>query len=611
MSDAIELVIRQDGKKDQPLALPPGVFTVGSDQQNKIVLADSMISWRHAILSNTRGSLFVEDLGSNTGTYLDGQRVQGRMEVGPGQRVQIGTFVVARQAGNGARAESPPTFESPPANPSAPPDQAAPASPPPITKAPSSPATPPPMRPAKPAAGGMPEVISVPAASEEAKRALADFDPRGRARIAPVHPKKIEIKKQVHAELLKRLDIRRMTVDQVTESDLQQRARHTVSQIISEVSSKLPEGINPHALAKEICEEALGLGPLEDLLANEDITEIMVNGPSRIYVETAGRLQLTDRCFVDDSSVMAIIERIVSPIGRRIDESSPYVDARLPDGSRVNAIINPLSLSGPCITIRKFAREPFSVDKLIQIGSITRDIADFIAACVKLRKNIIVSGGTGTGKTTMLNVVSNYLPTDERIVTIEDAAELRLIQDHVITLEARPANMEGKGAIVIRDLVRNALRMRPDRIVVGECRGGEALDMLQAMNTGHDGSLTTVHANSPRDVVSRLETMVLMSGMELPVRAIREQIGAAVQLILHLSRFSDGTRRVSRVTEVCGMEGDKITMQDLWEFQQTGVGEDRRVTGSIVPTGSVPTFLEEFALRGIPMDKTMFDPKSV
>jgi len=431
---------------------------------------------------------------------------------------------------------------------------------------------------------------------------------RAREKISPVDPRKTQIKKQVHTELLKRLDMKRMTVNQASEDELQQRARHLVAQIISEVTDKLPEGIHPTILAKEICEEALQLGPLEDLLADESVTEIMVNGPNRIYVEQGGKLQLTPRAFINDDSVLAIIERIVSPIGRRIDESQPYVDARLADGSRVNAVIPPLSLSGPCITIRKFSKDPFTVQDLIGFGSLTQEIADFIAACTQLRKNIIVSGGTGTGKTTLLNVVSNYLPSDERIVTIEDAAELRLIQDHVITLEARPANMEGKGAITIRDLVRNSLRMRPDRIVVGECRGGEALDMLQAMNTGHDGSLTTIHANTPRDVISRLETMVLMSGMDLPVRAIREQIGSAVQLILQLTRFSDGTRRVSKVTEVCGMEGDKITMQDLWDFKQVGIDENKRVLGRVRPTGSVPTFMEEFDARGISIDKTMFNP---
>ncbi|MFO1491189.1 MAG: CpaF family protein [Kiritimatiellia bacterium] len=392
------------------------------------------------------------------------------------------------------------------------------------------------------------------------------------------------------------------------EDDLRKRAKEIVAGIVADVQEKLPPQITPADLAKEVYNEAVGLGPLEDLLADQSVTEIMVNGPNRIYVEKAGKLHATRANFVDDASVLAIIERIVSPIGRRIDESQPYVDARLPDGSRVNAIIAPLSLIGPCITIRKFSKDPFKASDLIRMGSVTQGTIDFLSACVKARKNIVVSGGTGTGKTTFLNLLSSFLPDDERIVTIEDAAELRLGQDHVIRLEARPPNIEGRGAIAIRDLVRNALRMRPDRIVVGECRSGEALDMLQAMNTGHEGSLTTVHANSPRDVISRLETMVLMAGMDLPVRAIREQIGAAIHLIVHLSRFQDGTRKVSRITEICGLEGDKITMQDLFEYKQTGFDDAGKVIGRLLPCGAVPTFMEEFRVRGIQLDGKIFDP---
>uniref|UniRef100_UPI0035640615 CpaF family protein n=1 Tax=Pontiella sp. TaxID=2837462 RepID=UPI0035640615 len=332
--------------------------------------------------------------------------------------------------------------------------------------------------------------------------------------------------------------------------------------------------------------------------------------PSQVYVERAGKLILTDCTFINDTSVLSVIERIVSPIGRRIDESQPYVDARLADGSRVNAVIHPLSLIGPCITIRKFSKDPFRVQDLINFGTMTPDIAEFLRVCVVLRKNIIVSGGTGSGKTTLLNVLSSYLPDDERILTIEDAAELRLTQDHIIRLEARPANIEGRGAVTIRDLVRNALRMRPDRIVVGECRGSEALDMLQAMNTGHEGSLTTIHANTPRDALARLETMVLMAGMELPVRAIREQVGSAVHMICQISRFSDGSRKVSKITEVSGMEGDRITLQDIFEFRQTGLSKDGKVEGTLHATGAVPTFIEEIAIRGIPFDRRIFETQN-
>jgi len=326
-------------------------------------------------------------------------------------------------------------------------------------------------------------------------------------------------------------------------------------------------------------------------------------------VERKGRIELTDRTFLDDKSVLAVIERIVSPLGRRIDESQPYVDARLRDGSRVNAVIHPLSLIGPCLTIRKFSKIPLTADDFVRLGTWTEGMRDFLKACVEARKNIIVSGGTGSGKTTLLNVLSSFLPETERIITIEDAAELQLKQDHVVSLEARPPNIEGKGAVTIRDLVRNALRMRPDRIVVGECRGGEALDMLQAMNTGHDGSLTTVHANTPRDVISRMETLVLMSGMDLPIRAIREQITSAVDVIIHEARLSDGSRRVVNVTEVVGSEGERTTMQDIFVFEQKGVSPEGKVIGRFMPTGAVPTFLEDLRARGVAIDLSLFDPK--
>ena len=415
------------------------------------------------------------------------------------------------------------------------------------------------------------------------------------------------VKQQIHTELVTRLDLKRLSMNKFQESELQEKITKTLGEIIGEIRSRLPAGIEPGKLAKEIFDEAVGLGPLEELLEDESITEIMVNGPGQVYVERGGKLELTDCNFINDDSVNLIIERIVSPIGRRIDESQPYVDARLADGSRVNAIIHPLSLVGPCITIRKFSKDPFTVQDLVNFGTLTAEVAEFLHACVLLRKNTIVSGGTGSGKTTLLNVLSSYLPDDERILTIEDAAELRLTQEHIVRLEARPANIEGRGEVSIRDLVRNALRMRPDRIVVGECRGAEALDMLQAMNTGHEGSLTTIHANTPRDALARLETMVLMSGMDLPIRAIREQVGSAVHLVCQISRFSDGTRKVSRITEVTGIEQDCITLQDLFEFNQTGVDANGRVEGALQATGAVPTFLEEIAVRGIEFDRTIFN----
>jgi pilus assembly protein CpaF len=427
--------------------------------------------------------------------------------------------------------------------------------------------------------------------------------------LAPDLEQKRSIKHQIHQELVDRMDIKRLAASRIRKEELRSRAMETIRKIVEEVAPRLPQGIRPDALIKEICDEALGLGPLEEYLSQDDVTEIMVNGPNQIYVEKAGKLTLTGGSFMDDSSVLAIIERIVSPLGRRIDESQPYVDARLPDGSRVNAVIHPLSLVGPCLTIRKFSKNPFNDKDLIRFGTWTEKVADFCNICVKMRKNIVVSGGTGSGKTSLLNVLGNYLPPTERIVTIEDAAELRLTQPHVVRLEARPPNIEGRGAVTIRDLVRNSLRMRPDRIVVGECRGGEALDMLQAMNTGHDGSLTTVHANSPRDVISRLETMVLMSGMELPVRAIREQISSAIDVIVHESRFSDGSRKITSVTEICGQEGEQITMQEIFTFEQTGLDADGKVLGTHKATGSVPTFIEEINARGLSIDRTMFNPQ--
>ena len=338
------------------------------------------------------------------------------------------------------------------------------------------------------------------------------------------------------------------------------------------------------------------------------VSEIMVNGPTKVYVERKGRLVLSDCQFTDDASVMAVIERIIAPLGRRCDESQPYVDARLADGSRVNAIIPPLALSGPTITIRKFSKKALTPEDFIRFGTWTHNAAEFMKLCVLLRKNIIVAGGTGSGKTTLLNLLSGYIPRSERIVTVEDAAELRLQQPHVVRLEARPPNIEGKGAVTIRDLVKNCLRMRPDRIIVGECRGGEALDMLQAMNTGHDGSLTTVHANSPRDVISRLETMVMMSGMELPSKAIREQIASAVDIVIHESRLSDGSRKVVAISEVTGIEGRQIVMQEIFSFKQTGVGEGGKVLGAFRPTGSIPTWYDQLAGRGIVCDAKMFDP---
>lgn len=358
-------------------------------------------------------------------------------------------------------------------------------------------------------------------------------------------------------------------------------------------------------LYEQIVAEILGFGPLEPLLSQDGLTEIMVNGPKNIYVERLGKINRVNSSFEDDEHLMRIIDRIVAPLGRRIDESSPMVDARLPDGSRVNAVIPPIALNGPTLTIRLFSKIPLTIDNLVEYGSITREAVEFLKACVVARLNIVVSGGTGSGKTTLLNVLSGFIPDDERIVTIENAAELQLRQEHVVTLESRPPNVENRGAVTIRDLVVNSLRMRPDRIVVGEVRAGEALDMLQAMNTGHDGSLTTAHANSTRDLLARLETMVLMAGMDLPHRAIREQISSAIDLIVHTDRLRDGTRKVISISEVQGMEGDVITMSEIFRFEQTSI-ENGKVIGRLRPTGLRPKFMHRVQAAGIMLPPSIF-----
>ena len=359
-------------------------------------------------------------------------------------------------------------------------------------------------------------------------------------------------------------------------------------------------------IIKEVLDEALGLGPLEDLLALDTVSEIMVNGYDKIFIEKSGKIQLSKIHFTSNIQLRNVIERIVSPLGRRIDEKTPYVDARLPDGSRVNAIIEPLAIDGPALTIRKFRKDEFGVDQYVHYKSATKQMMDFLKLSVAHGKNVIISGGTGSGKTTLLNCMSTFIPVDERIITVEDAAELQLKQEHVVRLETRPANMEGTGAITIRDLVRNSLRMRPDRIVVGECRDGAALDMLSAMNTGHDGSMTTVHANNPKEAIARLETLCMMAGMDLPVMAIREQIAGAVDLIVQISRLSDGSRKVMNITEVQGIQGDRVTMQDVFSFKESGYDKNRKVVGKFLSQGLIPKFVQDLKERGITIPKDLF-----
>jgi len=434
----------------------------------------------------------------------------------------------------------------------------------------------------------------------EAPSRLQDLRIR-RPAVAPPRDAYMDLKNRIQDRLIAELD---PTMD-ISHTDEVRRTIEEMYDTILAQESIILSRSERQRLFEQIVAEILGYGPIEPLLADETITEIMVNGAQNIYIERKGMLERVNASFESDEHLMRIIDRIVAPLGRRIDESSPYVDARLPDGSRVNAIIPPLSLVGPVLTIRKFAKTPFTVENMIDFGTITPEAIEFLKACVIARLNIVVSGGTGSGKTTFLNVLSGFIPNSERIITVENAAELQLRQEHVVTLESRPPNIEGRGEVSIRDLVINCLRMRPDRIIVGECRGGEALDMLQAMNTGHDGSLTTIHSNSPRDTLARLETMTLMAGMDLPLRAIREQVASAINLIIHQERMKDGSRKIVNITEVQGMEGDVIVMSDIFVFEQTGI-EAGKVIGRLRPTGIRPKFIERIEAANVYLPPSIF-----
>lgn len=598
----IEIVIRQPNLKDAVARLPNGAYVVGSAKGCHIPVNRPEVSGRHAQLVVRENTLNIMDLGSSNGTYLDGNLLFAHepYPVGPKSVIGIGkaTITVRSGASAPAPAPAPESKKTPAATPGAGAESVGD-----FSSGTSS-------------SGASKRFVSAREAKQPTYERFADqfgkeaipilkvsgVEPEARAVLQ-------ELKKHAHRELLKQLNLKKLAVSGASASELEKKAAETIRDILSRLTVSLPDGVSLGVLERELLQESIGLGPLEYLLGIDEITEIMVNGPEHVYAEKGGVLYRTDTAFADDNQVLSAIERIVAPLGRRIDESSPMVDARLPDGSRVNAIIPPLSLVGPSITIRKFAKKPYGVDDLIRFGSVSPEIMKFLEICVKVRKNILISGGTGSGKTTLLNVLSSFLPNRERIVTIEDAAELQLMQEHLVRLEARPPNVEGRGEITIRDLVRNSLRMRPDRIVVGECRGGEALDMLQAMNTGHDGSLTTIHANSARDALARLETLVLMAGFDLPLRAIREQVASAINIIVQISRERDGSRKIVSVSEITKMEGDVITMQDLFVFRQTGWDENNRIAGEYVPTGGVPTFLDDIERAKLPLDIGMFRPK--
>jgi pilus assembly protein CpaF len=542
---------RRDGSQRRiPIAKPR--FVIGKKETCDLVLDRVNISREHCELLTVNGRTFVRDLKSRNGTYVAGQRIGGDTPLPDGAVIQLGDFTLVlheAQERAGTAAATPPEAAQKPAT-----AQVAPPRP----------------------------------AQDEA------------------HYTPPELKRKIHDRLIQDLDLRHMDMSKVAPEEVRRRTEKVIENVINKLSDEIPVWLSNRALIKEVADEALGLGPIEDLLADPTIDEIMVNGWRQIYVERKGKLELTEKRFTDDRQVIEVIRRILAPIGRRIDEVSPMVDARLTDGSRVNAIIPPLSLSGPVITIRKFAAEPFTIKDLIEFNTLTAPMAAYLKLCVEHRRNILISGGTGSGKTTLLNVLSAYVPHNERIVTIEDAAELKLPQEHVVSLESKPPNIENEGAIPIRQLVINSLRMRPDRIIVGECRGAEALDMLQAMNTGHDGSLTTIHANAPRDCLSRLETLVLMAGMELPTRAIRDQIASAIDMIIQISRSSDGKRRVTSLTEITGMEQDIITLQEVFKFDQTGIGPKGEVLGTHKSTGVVPEFVHLLRKRGHKVDMQMF-----
>lgn len=549
--------------------------SIGKDTDHLIVLRGLKVARTHAIAYQTADGLFIKDSGSRTGIKLNGNRCQQAGPLSANDEVQVGDYLLRLQEkdSRATLGEAPVAIPTPTAASSAINDST-------LANA------------AHPVSAVSVADEQVDTSNAHTAQQLAEINFRNMWR------------RRVHKELLTQMDLRRVNVNEMSDEELRERSGTLIRQIVQQI--KLPTSIEPEALIEEVLDETIGLGPLEGLLADPAVSEIMVNSHDQIFYEKAGQLYLSDISFSDDQAVLGAIERIVTPIGRRIDEGSPMVDARLKDGSRVNAIIPPLALKGPCITIRKFMQQRLECSDLVKFGSMSQPMTLFLETAVKQKRNVIISGGTGSGKTTLLNVLSNFIPKNERIITVEDAAELQLNQPNLVSLEAKPANQEGKGAVAIRDLVKNCLRMRPDRVVVGECRGSEALDMLQAMNTGHDGSLTTAHSNSPRDCISRLEVMVMMAGMDLPAKAIREQIASAINIIVQQSRFADGSRRITSICEVTGLEGNTVQLSEIFKFQQTGFNEHGKVQGFFTATGAIPEFYERLRRDGIQVDLSIF-----
>ena len=543
-------VISADGVREVNLPAA-GVVSIGRLPENALRLDAKSVSRKHAELSVKNGVVTLTDVGSSRGTILNGERIDpGKgVRLAPGDEIRIGDFRIV----------------VPHADVSNPP----PAAPEPVFS------------------------------SAYSDTALLYGDGM------------LALQQKIHSIILSRINAGAKATNLAADKDLAQRAEKCLDEVLRELRHEIPESADPVRFRQALVDELLGYGPISPMLRDPAVSEIMVNGPDRVFVESKGILYETGARFMNEGHLVQLIKRIVEPIGRHVDDASPMVDARLPDGSRVNAIIPPLALDGASLTIRKFADKKLTAEDLISFGSMTNDMAAFLAESVRQRQNILVSGGTGSGKTTLLNILSQYIPERERLVTIEDSAELKLSHRNIVRLEARPANIEGRGRVAIRDLVVNALRMRPDRIIVGECRGPEALDMLQAMNTGHDGSLTTAHANNPRDAMSRLENMVMMAGYDLPSSAIREQIASAINIVVQQTRLADGSRKIVKIVEVTGREGDVIQMQDIFEFRQTGFDGQGRIQGYYTATGNIPYFIQELNERGVlTLDMGIFVPKA-